>query len=140
MKTANFIIPFVIVALPTPQFGWMPARLMTSAYFSVSDFMNDVSSSRVDGCGTKPSFSKLALTSGNSSALTIDALRNAVTSCGVPAGTMIELQFETSTPGKPASAKVGTFGSNGDRWGVVTTSGLSCPERISGSAVISHNT
>lgn len=48
---------------------------------------------------------------------------------------MIELQFETSTPGKPASANVGTSGRNGDRLGVVTASGLSCPERISGSDV-----
>ncbi len=53
---------------------------------------------------------------------------------------MIELQFDTSTPGKPASAKVGTSGSSGERFGVVTASGLSCPERISGSAVMSHST
>ena len=63
-----------------------------------------------------------------------------MTSCGVPEGTMIELQLETSTPGKPASANVGTSGSSGDRFGVVTTSGLSWPERISGSAVMSHKT
>jgi len=47
----------LLYRLVRTAFGRMPALLITSAYFCISDRRNDANSSRVEGCGTKPSFS-----------------------------------------------------------------------------------
>ncbi len=69
-------------------------------------------------------------TSGVFSALAISACSSATTSFGVPAGANTPYHVDISSPGKPASASVGTSGSSGERLGVITASGRSLPPLI----------
>ena len=57
-----------------------------------------------------------------------------MTTRGVPAGAITPTQTTTSAVGQPASAIVGTSGSNGDRALVVTASGRNLPDATMGAA------
>src|SRR5262249_22580765 len=61
----------------------------------------------------------------------------AITGAGVCAGTRIPNIVSDSWSGKPASAKVGTSGSAGERFGVVTASPRSHPSLTCGTAGVS---
>ena len=60
-------------------------------------------------------------------------------SFGVPAGATMPVSVSLSSPGTPASAMVGTSGSAGERWALITASARSLPSLMvlmaGGSAV-----
>ena len=58
------------------------------------------------------------------------------TAPGVAAGTKRPVHDVISKPGTPASIIVGTSGSDGQRWAVVTASGRTLAERIAESAPV----
>jgi len=61
--------------------------------------------------------------------VTVAAFSLAMISGGVLAGTNSAYHDDTSKPGIPDSAMVGSSGAVGKRFGVVTASPRSCPER-----------
>src|ERR1700682_450233 len=69
-------------------------------------------------------------TSGSFSAFMISSCSLATTSLGVPEGAKTPYQVVMSSPGKPASAKVGTSASSSERRGDVTASARSLPPLI----------
>src|SRR4029077_5072067 len=87
------------------------------------------SPSGVELSTTTPSGSNLALTAGSDNAVTVAAFSLATISGGVLAGTNSAYQADTSKPGIPDSAMVGSSGAVGKRCAVVTASPRSCPER-----------
>src|ERR1051325_6831489 len=90
--------------------GLMPAALTIGPHFSISDFNRPPSASGVELSTTTPSGSNLARTSGSDSAGTVAALILAMMSAGVLAGMNNAYHDDTSYPGTPDSAMVGSSG------------------------------
>src|SRR5688572_31442209 len=109
--------------------GLMPAALITGPHVSISDFNNAPSASGVELSTTTPSKSNLARTSGSDSAVTVARLTLAMMSGGVLAGMNSAYHDDTSNPGTPDSAMVGSSGAVGNRRAVVTASPRSWPLR-----------
>src|SRR5437016_4125139 len=107
----------------------MPAALIIGPHLSISDASSAPSPSGVELSTTTPSGSNRALTAGSDNAVTVAAFSLAMISGGVLAGTNSAYQDDTSNPGTPDSAMVGSSGAVGKRFGVVTASPRSCPER-----------
>src|SRR4029079_436311 len=101
----------------------------TGPHVSISDFNSAPSASGVGLSTIRPSGSNLARTSGADSALTVAALIFATMSAGVCAGMSSAYQDDTSYPGTPDSAIVGSSGAVGYRCAVVTASPRSRPLR-----------
>src|SRR5262245_17388847 len=79
-----------------------------------------------DPCGLDD---RTPLVAGSDNAVTVAACSLAMISGGVLAGTNNAYQDDTSKPGTPDSAMVGSSGAVGKRFSVVTASPRSCPER-----------
>ena len=75
----------------------------------------------------------MSFTSAESSALMTSALSFAMTSFGVPAGTMMPNQLSAAKPVRPPSETVGRSGSTGERREEATAMPRSLPARTCGS-------
>src|ERR1044071_9912786 len=109
--------------------GLMPAALTIGPHFSITDFNSPPSASGVELSTTTRSGSNLARTSGSDSAVTVAALILAMMSAGVLAGMNNAYHDDTSNPGTPDSAMVGSSGAVGNRRAVVTARPRSWPLR-----------
>src|SRR5687767_9772183 len=116
------------------QSSLIPAALITRAYLSSSARTNAANSSGLLPTGSVESCLNLARTSGSFRIATSSPFRRRTMSLGVPAGACIEYQAFVSYCGRPASAKVGTSGYSGERFGAESASALSLPPRTCGMA------
>src|SRR5262245_52883492 len=107
----------------------MPAALIIGPHLSISDRSSAPSPSDVELSTTTPSGSNLALTAGSDNAVAVAAFSLAMILGGVLAGTNSAYQDDTSKPGVPDSAMGGSSGAVAKRFGLVTASPRSCPER-----------
>ena len=97
--------------------------MATRLIFSTSSATSALNSSGLLVAASVPIERKRCFISSVDIAFTISALRRSTISFGRPAGPTTACQVETSKPGKPDSAMVGTSGAIAERFAVVTASG-----------------
>src|SRR6266702_3183812 len=98
---------------------FIPASLMSFAYFAVSDFMNVTNCSGVLWIASTPRSANFFLTSASCNTLTRSVWNFSVIALGVPAGMNTPHQFTATRPGTD-SAQGGRSGMIGLRSGPVT--------------------
>src|SRR5262249_35736188 len=108
--------------------GLIFASRMTLLHFAPSARTKAANCSGVSPTTSEPVSSTCFLTSGALYALTISRCRVCITGWGVPAGAKRPFHTIASTPGRPASAVVGTSGSSARRDGPATASARSFPD------------
>src|SRR5262245_54935516 len=109
------------------------ASRMTFAHFGISNLILATNSSAVFATGSNPSTAIRSFTSGSSMTFKISPCSRSTMALGVPAGTRTPCMVSASCSGRPASAKVGTSGKSGDRFGVVTANARSLPSLTCGT-------
>src|SRR5262245_48499178 len=101
--------------------------------------MRAPNSSGILATGAKPNVSKRSLTSDVATAFAMSPRQRSMMSLGVPAGATMPVSVSRSRSGMPASALVGTSGSDGERLALSTASPRNLPSLIlamaGGSAV-----
>ena len=112
-----------------------PVTRTTSAHFGISCWMMAANSAGVVIFGSMPSLAKLARSSGDFNPSLIAALSLSITAAGVPGRRHhAEVDVVGLHPGIPASTKVGTSGSSGQRSAAVTASARTLPAWMCGSS------
>src|SRR5215207_3631126 len=102
--------------------GLAPDCATTCAHLAISLLMKAANSLAVPGVGSAPTLRICSCVAGSVSPAATAALSLAMISSGVPAGATRPNQPIDSYPGRPASAKVGTSGSDATRRDVETPS------------------
>ena len=106
--------------------------MTTLAHFACSDAICAANCCGVLLTGSKPFSDNEWRTSGMFRIATISLLSRDTMASGVYAGATTPYHSTDSMPGNPASAMVGTFGSDARRCFPTTANALSCPDSSSG--------
>src|SRR6185369_8345512 len=112
--------------------AWIFARCTMSFMRARPSPVHFVTVDGLEPIGSRPWAISFSRTSGALTAFTSSAFSRSTIGLGVPSGTTKEAQVRHSKPGTPASAKVGTSGSSGERAALGTPSARKRPSLMKG--------